>query len=329
MEEYLNGRSKSCALLKPMRLTAAGIKQAGIDSNHSINSARLPDDTTHSRPRPEPARFLPPETLTVSMMLPVANFESPSLQTPDGSGPAFEMKFLIDESLAQQVEAWGHARLQLDPNGIDELNGGYRTTTLYTDTPTLDVYRKSRKFRSRKYRVRRYGDADWLYVERKTKRGEQVAKRRSRIVAADLGALGLPTTDETWDGAWFRDCLRRRQLEPVSQITYERLAFGGQCEEGPLRLTFDRNIHGTIIADWTLAPFASGPLLLNGFVIMELKFRTALPSPFKLLVQEFQLTSTTVSKYRLCREQNGAVPTETESSQIVPPTLANETQHAR
>lgn len=218
------------------------------------------------------------------------------------------MKFLVDELLARRVEDWGHAHLLLDPNGDEALGGGYRTTTLYTDTPALDVYRKTKKFRTRKYRVRRYGDADWFYVERKAKRGEKVAKRRSRIQSPELSMLGSVTPIADWSGDWFRECLVRRQLSPVSQITYERLAFGGQCEEGPLRLTFDRNIHGALVGEWGLVPFASGPLLLEGLVIMELKFRTAMPSPFKQLVQEFQLSSTTVSKYRLCREKNGAVP---------------------
>lgn len=227
------------------------------------------------------------------------------------------MKFLIDEALAALVADWGRAHLQLDPHGREELGGGYRTTTLYTETPTLDVYQKSKKFRSRKYRVRRYGDADWFYLERKTKRGDKVAKRRTRIEAPELPLLAEPVSEASlidepdpsnaneWSGHWFRRCLARRQLAPVSQITYERLAFGGLCEEGPLRLTFDRNIHGTLIEQWQLVPFASGPRLLDGRVIMELKFRDALPSPFKLLIQEFQLAQTTVSKYRLCREANG------------------------
>ncbi len=241
------------------------------------------------------------------------NFESPSLRAPDGSGPAFEMKFLVDEALARRVEDWGHAHLQLDPNGDAALGGGYRTTTLYTDTPELDVYRKTRKFRFRKYRVRRYGEADWFYVERKAKRGERVAKRRSRITAPELSLLGDVTTNADWSGNWFHESLGRRLLSPVSQITYERVAFGGQCDEGPLRLTFDRNIHGALVENWELVPFASGPLLLEGLVIMELKFRAVMPAPFKLLVQEFELSSTTVSKYRLCREKNGSVPSDVES----------------
>ncbi len=251
------------------------------------------------------------------MTLSAADFDSPSLHVAAGSGPAFEMKFLIDDALAALVANWGRAHLQLDPHGSEDLGGGYRTTTIYTETPTLDVYQKSKKFRSRKYRVRRYGDAEWFYLERKTKRGDKVAKRRTRIDAPELLRLAEQASEaelaeapeasnpDAWSGDWFRRCLARRQLAPVSQITYERLAFGGLCDEGPLRLTFDRNIHGTLIEQWQLVPFATGPRLLEGRVIMELKFRDALPSPFKLLIQEFHLAQTTVSKYRLCREANG------------------------
>jgi hypothetical protein len=41
-------------------------------------------------------------------------------------------------------------------------------------------------------------------------------------------------------------------------------------------------------------------------VILELKFRSALPAPFKEVVQDLRLSPSTVSKYRLCREAWGA-----------------------
>jgi hypothetical protein len=47
--------------------------------------------------------------------------------------------------------------------------------------------------------------------------------------------------------------------------------------------------------------------LLTGSVILEFKFRLALPAGFKELVQEFRLNPSPVSKYRLCRQAWGAV----------------------
>ena len=58
--------------------------------------------------------------------------------------------------------------------------------------------------------------------------------------------------------------------------------------------------------DWELGPPEAALPLLRGQVILELKFRAALPGPFKELVQAQKLSPSGVSKYRLCREAWGA-----------------------
>jgi hypothetical protein len=68
----------------------------------------------------------------------------------------------------------------------------------------------------------------------------------------------------------------------------------------PVRLTMDRHIHGVMTSDWSPGPFEGGLPLLTGFVILEFKFRSALPMLFKQVVQTFQLTPSSVSKYRRC-----------------------------
>src|SRR5207302_7532649 len=107
-------------------------------------------------------------------------FESPSLAVR-GGGAAYELKFLLDETRAQEVEAWARLRLALDPHGDPALGGAYRTTSLYFDTPELDVYHRSPSYRRRKFRVRRYGSAPLAFLERKAKWGDRVAKRRTSV----------------------------------------------------------------------------------------------------------------------------------------------------
>ena len=52
--------------------------------------------------------------------------ESPSLSAPgNGEGPAFEMKFLLDEPLARVVEECVRDKLPLDPHGDAHLEGAY------------------------------------------------------------------------------------------------------------------------------------------------------------------------------------------------------------
>jgi hypothetical protein len=144
-----------------------------------------------------------------------------------------------------------------------------------------------------------------VFFERKTKAGDRVAKRRSEVPATELVRLAAPHALDQWEGAWFHRRVASRGLVPASCITYCRTAFVGECPEGPLRLTLDREIRGALCTDWALTAGDDGLPLLEGTVILELKFRRALPLPFKDLVSEFRLNPSVVSKYRLCREAWG------------------------
>ena len=236
----------------------------------------------------------------------VVGFESPSLASPgDGEGPAYELKFLLDESQGQEVEAWARPLLALDPHGDPALGGAYRTTSLYCDTPELDVYHRTPSYKRRKFRVRRYDAAAWVFLERKSKRGDRVAKRRIAVPDEDLSQLAHPMALLGWPGHWFHRSLLLRRLQPACLIAYERTAYVGSGPHGPLRLTVDRRARGMLSSAWRPIPFEGGMPLLTGQVILELKFRSAMPAMFKELVQDMRLNPGTVSKYRLCREALG------------------------
>jgi len=230
--------------------------------------------------------------------------ESPSLVVP-GVGPSFEMKFLLAEDEAAEVERWASQRLDLDPHGDPALGGAYRTTSLYFDTANLDVYHRTPWYRRHKFRLRRYGLALGTFAERKSKWGDRVAKKRALLAEPELTLLAQEALDPTWPGHWFHRRLVARGLGPACRIAYERVAFIGASVEGPLRLTLDRQVRGRPTSEWGVGPFEGGLPLLFGKVILELKFRSALPSAFKELVADLRLVPTGVSKYRLCREAWG------------------------
>jgi hypothetical protein len=248
-----------------------------------------------------------------------AAFLSPSLTLPAaGEGPAFELKFLIPESQGQEVEAWAGSRLALDPHGDPALSGAYRTISLYCDTPGLDVYHRTPTYKRRKFRVRRYDAAPWVFLERKSKKGDRVAKRRVAVPDDELSQLPHPMSMVSWPGHWFHRSLVFRRLQPACLIAYQRTAYVGSGPHGPLRLTLDRRIRGILSNKWQPVPFEGGVPVLTDQVILELKFRTAMPSLFKELVQSMRLNPGTVSKYRLCREALQAV-----ASQIAHREIAN------
>ncbi len=230
-------------------------------------------------------------------------FVSPALAPAgNGAGEAFEIKFRIDEDQARDVERWARRWLQLDPHGEVALGGAYRTTSLYCDTPELDVYRRTESYRGEKFRLRRYGSSPWVFLEQKSRLEERVRKRRTAIDEAELPVLDAPLAPPPWPGAWFHGELRVKRLRPACRLVYHRTAFAGQGADGPMRLTLDRGLRGILTSDWRLDDSEAGPPLLPAGVILELKFRVTLPDPFAGLCRDMNLGASAVSKYRLCRE---------------------------
>jgi hypothetical protein len=111
-----------------------------------------------------------------------------------------------------------------------------------------------------------------------------------------------------WPGEWFHRELLERRLRPVCRISYERVAYAGTADGGAVRLTFDRRVRGELSDTWDLAPVTSAPVLLDGEVICEFKFRVALPALFKGMIAELGLTPTAVSKYRRFMETARSLP---------------------
>jgi len=199
---------------------------------------------------------------------------SPSLRTKRGEGPAYELKFLVTATVAEAVEGWAREYLNPDPHGDD---GRYRTTSVYCETPAWDVYHRADGYRRSKFRVRRYGSSEQVFLERKTKRSDQVRKRRNGIPEAELSILTAGTEETEWPALWFSQRVHLRQLRPVCKVGYERRAFLAQTHEGPVRVTFDRHLMGVPTNEWTPTPLESGRELLPDQVLVELKYQEVFP----------------------------------------------------
>ncbi len=226
---------------------------------------------------------------------------SPSLAPSGEAAAAYELKFLLPDDRVSAVEEWARKRLARDPHGEPELGGAYRTTTLYCDTPLLDVLHGTPTYRRRKFRLRRYAAEPRIYLERKTRSGDRVRKRRSSIDEPEVARLGEGPGSPDWVGAWFHQRLRARGLRPACCLSYVRTAYVGTSAGGTLRLTLDRELRGAVANEWRVrVPEESEPFLV-GSVICELKFHLALPLPFKELIEELQLAPGPVSKYKTCR----------------------------
>lgn len=229
---------------------------------------------------------------------------TPALESPSLTGsagleiPAYELKFLLTQGQAKEVEARIGDRLEPDPHADPALGNAYQTTSLYCDTAQYDVFHRLGSCKRRKHRVRRYGDAPWIYLERKIKWADRVKKLRSVVPLTELAELANPMSATTWSGHWFHRHLVGRQLRPVCTIVYDRVVLMGRVLEGPMRVTFDRNIRGVLTKDWALGCCEDGLPILTDQVVCEFKYQAFLPALFKEVIQEMHLSPRPVSKYR-------------------------------
>src|SRR5262245_2932594 len=181
---------------------------------------------------------------------PLAHLESPSLSASAGLEiPAYELKFLLTEALAREVEERARRQMFSDPHADPALGNAYRITSLYCDNPAFDVFHRLSPFQRRKHRLRRYGQAPWIFLASKIKWGDRVKQRRTMIPEVELSILTQPPAKSSepnrtevpaspgsndpspngvdgvgWPGHWFHRHLAMRQLAPVCRIAYERVA---------------------------------------------------------------------------------------------------------
>ncbi len=211
---------------------------------------------------------------------------------------ASETKFVVSTAVGEQIRGWARENLEPDPYGGGAFNDRYHTASLYFDTIAGDVFYRRRSFGRSKYRVRRYGEAEFVFLERKLRKPGVLVKRRTTVSLDAIHLLAAPAADPDWPGEWFHRRLLLRQIRPVCQVSYARVARFARTAQGPARLTLDENVR---VLPARHARFSSvdGETVLPGQMILELKYLYHLPAIFKRLVETFTLEPQRASKYRL------------------------------
>jgi len=243
---------------------------------------------------------------------------SPSLEVRENRQFASEVKFLVPAERSAGILEWARQRLSPDPYAGGEQGDTYRTTSLYLDTKDFDVLSKTGSFGRSKYRIRRYGDARAVFLERKLKTHDLVNKRRSVIAIEDLSRLRDTGPERGWAGHWFHRRIHARLLRPVCQISYLRTARVGMSKLGAIRMTLDRDIRALPVTRLDFDGSRKGILLSGRHIVLELKFRYALPPLFQELIETFDLPAQPVSKYRLASAAQGCVAGWVERRQPAP-----------
>jgi hypothetical protein len=211
---------------------------------------------------------------------------------------ASEVKFIIDQPTGAAIRDWVRTHMEADPHGAGPFNDEYRTTSLYFDTDNGDVFHRRRSFGRSKYRVRRYGTLPYVFLERKLRKPGILVKRRTTVDIEDLSRLADDAPASGWPGEWFHRRVVLRQIHPVCQLSYARIARFSRTIEGPVRLTLDSDVR-VARADEPRFSDEQGRPVLDDRMVLELKYRQHVPAIFKQLVEAFALEPQRASKYRL------------------------------
>lgn len=228
---------------------------------------------------------------------------------------AYENKFLVSPEQAVAIQLWARAHLAADTHGSGEAGDLYRVSSLYFDTAHHDVYRRNGSYGRSKFRIRRYGDSAHVFLERKTKTKALVSKRRSLVNIEELKRMQSSAPDKNRPSFWFHRRLLVRGLQPVCRISYLRTARIGFSEQGPCRLTLDRELGAQGVAAISYTEAGSAAPLMDNRWILELKYRYTLPTVFRRLLAEFAPVPQPISKYRLAIEALGLVDMSATHSQ--------------
>jgi hypothetical protein len=231
---------------------------------------------------------------------------------------ASEIKFLVDSHTAAGIRSWARSMLQADPHGSGSHGDEYLITSLYFDTDDFAVFRQIGSYGRSKYRIRRYGSSNAVFLERKMRTRRVLSKRRTPVVCEDLAMLAGARQpgkngNHEWAGTWFRERLRVRRFAPMIQVSYHRTARIAETELGTIRLTVDDDLRALPAAGLSFLP-GSGDVVNHSHSIVEFKFRMAMPLVFKQLVEHFAIEPQRVSKYRMAATALGLVPPLQEGS---------------
>jgi hypothetical protein len=219
------------------------------------------------------------------------------METRETRDWAREIKFKTDLSRWSDIVKWSRANLSPDGFGGGEHADEYQTTSLYFETPKFDVYRRSGSYGRSKFRIRRDGSAPEMFLERKFRTERLLVKRRTTVPLEDMDRMDAAHADPTWKGYWFYRRVLLRQLRPLIQLSYDRVARIGQSPTGPVRMTVDTNLNVLPMPDRAFLAGAGMPIV-QGECIIEVKYRVQLPALFKALATTFDLQAQKISKFR-------------------------------
>ncbi len=227
----------------------------------------------------------------------------------------YEMKYLINETIAQGVRDFIAGRMRPDDHMDPAEPEGYMVHSVYLDNidfalcrATMDGEKNRFKLRARFYSN---DDEHPVFLEIKRRVNDCILKDRSvvhRQAALELLEGRHPRHDDLRESLTrqafdtlgkFCQLRDRIKARPAAFTSYQREAYVSHGDDS-FRLTLDRHVLG---GPWRHRFFAERENWIDaeiGHVILELKFTHRFPIWMRELAHRFQLQRTSVPKYVEC-----------------------------
>jgi hypothetical protein len=231
----------------------------------------------------------------------------------------FELKYLVDQQLAERLRGELHARLDPDAHSTA---GSYQVWSRYYDTRDLRFYWEKIdgiRFR-RKLRIRYYGRPEQLgpetpvWVEIKQRINRVTQKRRARLPYEEALALCAgrdPGRCEPGDEPVLDEVLTlvgELDLRPTTVVGYVREPFLGREEDVGLRVTMDSRVRGRD-RDLDLRAGAENRLIVRpDLSVVEVKVNERVPYWLSDRIARHDMQLIRMSKYCQSVEAFGVAP---------------------
>lgn len=203
-----------------------------------------------------------------------------------------ELKLVLDAREATLVRDF--ARLNFAEDRFSPGGKPYAVHSLYLDSEDFAVYHRRLDDGDTKYRIRRYGSEECVWLERKRRNGVLVRKRRERIPLAAMAGIFSGPLPEGEFIASFASKVRAEHLVPKLLISYPRSAWNAGLRA---RITLDWAVEARRPAHDAWFELGKPALAATTGVILELKFDEECPALFGVLLQLLGREGASWSKY--------------------------------
>jgi len=220
----------------------------------------------------------------------------------------YEFKYILDDAKREAIESELSHFMQLDPFVEQFENKKYLVRSLYFDDPVNTFYYEKtdglmhrQKFRIRTYAME-YNENIPIMLELKGRYNNFVYKHRTSLnhnyenVNDVFHLLKQLENDDNPVSKQFIYDKYRKSIKPIMLIDYQRRAYQSKYDY-EFRITFDGELYGTHTTELFPKDDVYRRKLIDGYTIMEVKFRKHVPPWFHRIMIKYQLSRVSISKY--------------------------------